>query len=280
MERRIITVYCLIDAYLKAMGIKDDVRAEVTNAEILLEGYLAVSDFNGNYQKAHQYFQMMRFFNMLEYSRFIRRLNQLEGVIEELFKWLGNLFIKLEQCDIYSVDSFPVELCNITREKRSRIWQEPSFKGFNASKCRFFYGFKVHMIVTTNKSPICFYISEGSMHDVKAAYKILPHLPKDSIAIGDKGYISNKLVQFLECIDIKLSPIFKKNMGNDPDYFTKRKIRKGVETVFSVITAKFGKVIKATSIGGFLTKLKLFLVAYSIDCFIKLDEDKQKLFIN
>ena len=55
MERDIITVYCLIDEYLKLSGIKDDVRAEISNAEVLLIGYMAVNDFNGNYFKAHQY---------------------------------------------------------------------------------------------------------------------------------------------------------------------------------------------------------------------------------
>ena len=38
MERDIITVYCLIDEYLKRSGIKDDVRAEISNAEVLLIG--------------------------------------------------------------------------------------------------------------------------------------------------------------------------------------------------------------------------------------------------
>ena len=57
-------------------------------------------------------------------------------------------------------------------------------------------------------------------------------------------------------------------MKLDPLHKVKRKIRKGVETAFSVITAKFGKVIKATSIGGFLVKLKLFILAYSIDSFL------------
>jgi len=69
-------------------------------------------------------------------------------------------------------------------------------------------------------------------------------------------------------------------MQNDNEYLIKRKIRKSVETAFSMITAKFGKVIKATSMKGFITKLKLFLVSYSIDCFLKLDEDKQKLAFN
>lgn len=52
MERRIITVFCLIDEYLKLIGMKEDVRATVSNAEILLIGYIAVSDFAGNYKKS------------------------------------------------------------------------------------------------------------------------------------------------------------------------------------------------------------------------------------
>jgi hypothetical protein len=42
----------------------------------------------------------------------------------------------------------------------------------------------------------------------------------------DKGYVSNKLDNFLTNLDIKLSSIFRK----------KRKIRKGVETAFSVMS--------------------------------------------
>jgi hypothetical protein len=53
----------------------------------------------------------------------------------------------------------------------------------------------------------------------------------------------------------------------------KRKIRKGVETAFSIITSKFGKYIHATSISGFLTKLKLFLLSYSLDCLYKANYD-------
>jgi len=280
MEQRIITVYCLIDEYLKAIGVKDDMRASVSNAEVLLVGYIAVSDFAGNYRKAHQYFSLMQCCKMLEYSRFIRRLNDLEQVIEKLFMWLGDLFMRLDGQRINSVDSFPVELCHITREKRSNLWRAPELKGFNASKCKFFYGVKVHMVVTTDKSPVRCYISQGSMHDVKAAYKLLPQLPISSLTIGDKGYVSQKLSTFLQSFGIELSPLWRKNMKTDKDYFIKRKIRKGVETAFSMITAKFGKVIKATSIGGFLTKLKLFLTAYSIDCFLKLGEEKQKLVFN
>ena len=70
------------------------------------------------------------------------------------------------------------------------------------------------------------------------------------------------------------------DMKQDQAHKAKRKIRKGVETAFSVITAKFGKVIRATSIRGFLVKLKLFILAYSIDKFFMLSKSHQKLAFN
>ena len=136
------------------------------------------------------------------------------------------------------------------------------------------------MVVTTNQEPVSCYISEGSMHDTTASYKFLPNLPQNAIVIGDKGYISGKLESFLAQFGIELSALKRKNMKQDPAHKAKRKIRKGVETAFSVITAKFGKVIRATSIRGFLVKLKLFLLAYSIDKFFKLSVAHQKLAFN
>ena len=280
MEQRMITTYCLIEEFMKSIEYKDHVLSEITASEVLFIGYLAVSDFNGNYFKAHHYVMGMKLVTAIEYSRFIRRLNKLETIIERLFLFLSTVFRKLNGSQIYSVDSFPVEMCKIEREKSSKLWRDISLKGYNASKRKFFYGFKVHMTVTTNHEPVSFYISDGSMHDVTASYAFLSNLPRNSIVIGDKGYISGKLESFLAKFGIKLSAIQRKNMENDSDHKVKRKIRKGVETAFSVITAKFGKVIKATSIRGFLVKLKLFILAYGIDKFFKLSKSQQKLAFN
>ena len=262
------------------MGKEEHVLSEISDSEVLFLGYLAVSDFNGNYSKAYYYGMGMKLVSPIEYSRFTRRINQLEKEIEQLFLFLSELFKKLNGSQIYSVDSFPVELCQIQREKRSKLWRDVSLKGYNASKKKFFYGFKVHMVVTTNQEPISCYISEGSMHDTTASYKFLSTLPKNSIVIGDKGYISGRLEKFLAKFGIELSALKRKNMQEDPMHKVKRKIRKGVETAFSVITAKFGKVIRATSIRGFLVKLKLFILAYSIDKFLTLSKSQQILAFN
>ena len=207
MERDIITVYCLIDEYLKVSGIKDDVRAEISNAEVLLIGYIAVNDFNGNYFKAHQYVKMMHLVKEIDYTRFLRRLVKINNVLSTLFLFLGSLFQRLNGAKIYSVDSFPVELCQITRQSRVRLWSDPSLKGYNASKGRFFYGLKVHMVVTTDKEPVMVHISEGSIHDVTAGYQFMHHLPKESITIGDKGYVSSKLEAFLNSLRLYFHPL-------------------------------------------------------------------------
>lgn len=281
MEQRMITIYCLIEEFLKGvMGKEEHQLAEISDSEVLFIGYIAVSDFNGNYVKAHYYMMGMNLISEIEYSRFIRRINQLEEEIEQLFVFLSELFKRINKSQIYSVDSFPVEICQIQREKRSRLWQDILLKGYNASKKKYFYGFKVHMVVTTNQEPVSCYISEGSVHDTTASFEFLHDLPKNSIVIGDKGYLSSKLDAFLASFGIELSALKRKNMAIDPNHKVKRKIRKGVETAFSVITAKFGKMIRATSIKGFLVKLKLFILAYSIDKFLKLSSGNQTLLFN
>lgn len=279
MEENIITIFCLVDDILKAMNIKDDVRAKICNAEILTMGYMAVRYFHGNYYSAHQFFMSMRLSYPIDYSRFIRRLQNMHHTIDYAFRVLSEVFYKTAKSKIYSVDSFPVEVCKIERSSTCNIYNHKDMKGYNASKKRFFYGFKVHMVVTTDKEPLHCYISYANEHDATAAKKYLPALKFNSTVIGDKGYVSKKLSTFLTKFGVNLNAIQRSNMGEDKDYFTKRKLRKKIETAFSIITGRFGNVIKATSIDGFLTKLKLFITAYSMDCFLKLSDKYKQLAI-
>jgi len=275
MEEKIITVFCLVDDLLKVIDVKDDVRAKISNAEILTIGYMAVRYFRGNYYNAHQFYLSMKPSYPIDYSRFIRRLNSLNYAIEMVFKILSEVFYKTTDSKIYSVDSFPVEVCKTERSSSCNIYNHRDMKGYNSSKKRWFYGFKVHMVVTTDKEPVNCYISYANEHDATAAKKYLPAMKADSTVIGDKGYVSKKLESFLSKFGVTLNAIQRSNMGEDKDYFMKRKLRKKVETVFSIITGRFGNVIKATSIDGFLTKLKLFITSYSMDCFLKLSDEKQ-----
>jgi len=52
VEHRIITIYCLIEEFLKVISSKKEHKlSKISDAEVLFIGYLAVNDFNGNYKK-------------------------------------------------------------------------------------------------------------------------------------------------------------------------------------------------------------------------------------
>jgi len=59
---------------------------------VLFLGYLAVSDFNGNYSKAYYYGMGIKLVSPIEHSRFTRRINQLENEIEQHFIFFSELF--------------------------------------------------------------------------------------------------------------------------------------------------------------------------------------------
>lgn len=277
MDKDIVTVYCLVDETVKALGIADDVRSRITNAEVLTWAYMAMVDFRGNYKRAYRYGYSMRLFAPIEYSRLMRRINSLSFVMERLFVVFGKWFTTLHNLAVYAIDSAPVEICQITREKRCRLWQDVKLKGYNASKKRFFYGFKLHIVATTNKEPVLCSITEGSNHDLEAAFTLLPHLPQGSVTLGDKGYVSKELETQLKSQNIIHSPLYRSNARiKDKELFIKKRLRKSIETLFSTLTERFGKVIKATSIHGFITKLKMHLLAYQLECVVKCDYAKQK----
>ena len=48
----IIGIFCIVDDVLKNLGLKDDVRAEASNSEILTIAILAFLFFGGNFKKA------------------------------------------------------------------------------------------------------------------------------------------------------------------------------------------------------------------------------------
>ena len=112
MEEKIITIFCLVDDLLEIIGLKDDVRAKICNAEILTIGYMAVRYFHGNYYSAHQFYMSMRPSYPIDYSRFIRRLNSLHYVIDSIFHVLSELFIKLQTVKFTQLIHFLLKYVN------------------------------------------------------------------------------------------------------------------------------------------------------------------------
>ena len=54
---------------------------------------------------------------------------------------------------VYLLDSFPLPACDNIRIRRCRLYREEHYRGYQASKRRFFYGLKVHLLVTASGAP-------------------------------------------------------------------------------------------------------------------------------
>src|SRR5438132_11676409 len=50
-------------------------------------------------------------------------------------------------------DSLPIAVCDNIRIRRSKIYTDEKFRGYTASKKRYLYGLKIHLMVTHDGQP-------------------------------------------------------------------------------------------------------------------------------
>ena len=269
MQEQTIAIYCFIDDFFKAIGRKDDVHCKLTDAEILTTALLSARYFHGNLHTACVYMQQHHQVKMIDKSGFIRRLHKLQDQLIALFLALGNTLKEMNTSCRYLIDSFPVAVCDNIRIARCHLLQDESYRGKNASKRRYFYGFKVQVITTEDELPVEFYIHAGSFADVKALKAMSVDLPQGSSLFGDSGYTCYELEDlFAQCEKVELQICRKSNSKRkDEPYqvFLKNYFRKRIETTFSGITNFFPKKIHAVTSQGFILKLILFIFAYTLN---------------
>ena len=150
MEDTITTIYCLCDDFLKAAGHHDDPQARLSTAEVMTVALTASASFGANIDKTRLFLHEHGYMpNMVSKSRLNRRLHAIDpSRWEALFAVLATVFKETNDSGEYVVDSFPVPVCDNIRIRRCRLYQGEEFRGYIASKKRFFYGLRVHMIVT------------------------------------------------------------------------------------------------------------------------------------
>ncbi|MBO1348698.1 MAG: IS982 family transposase [Hormoscilla sp. GUM202] len=210
--------------------------------------------------------------NLLSKSRFNRRLHNIgEPIWMLLFQVRAQTFKQLnpgQECQEYILDSFPVPVCDNIRIDRCKIYKQEEDRGYIASKKRYFYGLRVHMLVNKSGNPIEFYLAPGSYNDVKLLQSFCFDLPSNSLVYGDKAYNDYQLEDLLkESANIKLKPLRKKNSKRkeSPCFeYIQQVTRKQVETCFSRITNLFPKSIHAVTSKGFELKIILFIIAFCI----------------
>jgi hypothetical protein len=155
------------------------------------------------------------------------------------------------------------------RISRAKLYQDDVYRGYSASKRRYFYGLKLHLLVTATGQPIECFLTPGSFGDVDALDHFSFDLPKGSRIYADKAYNDYVLEDVLQLAsEIQLLPLRKKNSKRPlPPWvtFLQAYARKRIETMGSVLEGFFPKTIHAVTAKGFELKVFLFVLAYSIN---------------
>ncbi len=268
MDTQIILIYCLCDDLLKAMQHKEDAQCQMSDAEVMTVALVAALHYRGNFALAGRMLSVHGYLRvMLDKSRFSRRLHRIKRLFLTLFALLGESFKQMNEESVYIIDSFPIAACDNVRIPRSKRYRGEAYRGRQASKKRYFYGLKVHLLVTANAEPVEFFFTPGSVSDVTGLDFFDFDLPEGSQIIGDKAYNNYELEDVLKEADLHLLPMRKCNSKRPlPPWmqYLQAHYRKAVETAGSLLERLLPKSIHAVTAEGFELKLVLFVLALSI----------------
>ncbi|MGB8508924.1 MAG: IS982 family transposase [Pyrinomonadaceae bacterium] len=270
MYDRTIAIYCFVDDLLKAIQHHEDPRCEVSDAEVVTTALCAMLWFGGNFERSRSFLHSSGMMPpMLSRSRLSRRLTRLHELVEIVFHQLGLTLKELNTESRYAIDSFPLAVCDNIRILRCRLTKERGYRGYVASKRRYFYGVRVQVMVTVEGLPVEFCILPGSLADVAGLAHLPFALPAGAQVAADAAYTFYEWEDELaEREQISLLVGRKRNPKRRDapamqDY--KQWLRRRIETVFGEIAKLFPKKIHATTLSGFILKITLFLLAYQVD---------------
>jgi len=160
-------------------------------------------------------------------------------------------------------------MCDNIRIPRARLVHSEDYRGYIASKKRYFYGIRVQLLGTKDGIPVEFTFLPGEANDTRGINALPLNLPDGSSIYADAGYTDYRAEDDLkEADDISLEVMRKRNsLRPDAPWvaYIKQCTRHYIETVFSGITSRFPKSIHAVTIDGFLLKVATFIVAFTLE---------------
>ena len=195
--------------------------------------------------------------NRCNYNRRRKLLAPLMALVNE------RLAKKMNEAEnIFIVDSIPIPVCKIAREKRSKVCKEQfetaPDKGFSAVNQSYFYGYKMHVVTSVRGIFHSMNITKASVHAIRFLEDVKYSKLNNCTLIGDRGYLSatHQVDLFTSCkIELK-TPQRSNQKGFKPFTPIFRKVRKRIETLFSQLCDQFMlKRNYAKSVSGLTTRL-------------------------
>jgi len=217
--------------------------------------------------------------NLIDRSNFNRRRRRLQLYIHEVTKQLSETLNEGE--NVFLVDSIPVPVCKIAREKRckfgSECFENAPDKGYSAVTKSYFYGYKLHLVTSINGIFYSMDLTKASVHDVSYLKEIEWSGMNNALLIGDKGYLSKQVqTDLFSSCNSKLDPPKRTNQKDHQNWHPIfRKSRKRIETLFSQLCDQMMlKRNYAKSLNGLKTRLISKIAAVTVLQYINRQQSK------
>ena len=257
----IVTTYVVIDDILKAWGFQDDCRASGHAAETLTVAVVAAKYFQNHHGRALCLLSRLGYVRRVSVSRFNRKLHKLRDWLFGMLTLVGEVF---SQGETFIIDSLPLPVCKRVRAWRCKKVRGREFCGYCAAKDEKFFGWRLHLVCTTEGIPVSFEVLPAAYHDLTPMHELTLMLPPGATVFGDKGYISEPdAASILAAIGVRLVTVRRKNMTPNSwaDDYDLALYRKRIETMNSQLEAMGIQHLHARTNSGFDLKAWASLLA-------------------
>lgn len=278
MEDQVINTFILIDDFCKHFeldhtfyGLPGKSLKPRRKPEMYLSEMLTITihfhqsgfrEFKDYYLDIVSGFLRSYFPRLVSYTRFLR-------LMERLFLPLVLFQIshQLGRCTGASfIDSTTLAVCDNKRIHSHRVFSGIAARG--KTSMGWFYGFKLHLVINNHGEILAWMLTPGNVadNDLQLCKRLSKGL--HGLLFGDRGYISQKLLEELLEQNLKLVTKIKRNMKNklvlphEKYMLYKRAIIESVNDQLKNISQI--EHTRHRSPANFLTNLAAGLVAYTI----------------
>lgn len=128
-----------------------------------------------------------------------------------------------------------------------------------------FYGFKIHMVMELDGTILNYVVTKASVHDTKAASELIDGCPCPEV-LADVGYVGKQLVEQFAQEGYQLWTPYRSNKKGAKEHNSRhlKKLRRQIETCFSMLNQYKVEENTARTPSGFQTRLELIILLYNL----------------
>jgi len=281
----ILTVFCLVDDYLKRLHL-DDVRqrgfgpklhdSEVIAIELVGEFLHLDKDTQifGHFRRYHaDAFPGLR---QVSRTTFVRQAANLWAVKQRLHRHLADLLTR--QDPLWYPDSLPVYACQFCRAPYCERFAGAAAFGKDQLVRQTFYGFRLHLRVSGEGVIQAAALAPANEAETNVLWDLEP--PAGRLGIGDRGYWSPALQEQLAEYGIVLLAPYK-SRRYDPSPQTSRVLRGlhwRIETVNAQVAGRYhGKRTWARDLWHLCHRIIRKVLSHTVACWVNVTRGRRPL---